>query len=333
MKTLFTILFISVLSLGFSQTTVYTTGQTYTDAWTGWSTPVTTNISSSSVNGANVYSFSGTSSNAYTLEIKRQFTISSSDIDIYLAATTQNADVYVEYSTDDVSYTQIGAQNWPSGFAQSTLVIPTWNPGASTFWIKIKMAGTFGSPSSAQLNNLKIDADLSSSSVSVFPASQQTIAPGANGTTLTATETPSGSSREWKYSTTSGSGYVSFASPETALTYVPNFASAGTYYVICESMISGSPVQSNEVTIVVMTGASIIDIEYSYNMTYSNSILNVNATNADYMVSIYNVTGQLIHQEAALTEYTFFEKEHGVYFVSIESKNGYRKTIKVVNAK
>lgn len=241
MKTLFTLLFISILSLGYSQTTVYTTGQTYTDAWTGWSTPVVTNVSSSAVNGANIYSFSGSASDVYSLEITRQFNISSSDIDIYLAATTQDADLYVEFSTDGVAYTQVGTQNWPSGYAQSTLLIPTWNPGVSSFYLKIRMTGTFGSPSSALLNNLRIDADL--------------------------------------------------------------------------------------------TGASVENFDQLYQMNFTNSMLNVNAAFADYTINIYDITGQLIHKEIALTEYDFNRHHQGVYLVSIETASGLRKTIKIVNTK
>jgi hypothetical protein len=73
-----------------------------------------------------------------------------------------------------------------------------------------------------------------------------------NGTMLTVTETPAGSWREWLYSTTSGSGYVSFPTPLTGVsTYIPNFAAPGNYYVIAQSIISGVTVFSNEVLISV----------------------------------------------------------------------------------
>ena len=59
-------------------------------------------------------------------------------------------------------YSQIGSQNWGSGYSQSTLVIPTYDPGVSTFYLKIVVSGTFGSPSNTQLNTFSIDAELSS---------------------------------------------------------------------------------------------------------------------------------------------------------------------------
>lgn len=87
---------------------------------------------------------------------------------------------------------------------------------------------------------------------SVTPASPQSILVGVDGDTLTVRESPAGMWREWKYSTTAGGPYVSFAPPVTgAVTYVPNFASAGIYYVICLSEINNVFVTSNEVIISV----------------------------------------------------------------------------------
>lgn len=159
MKKTITLFFSFLVALAAnSQTTVYTTGQSYTDPWTGWSTPVVTGITSQSVNGANIYNFNGMASTAFTVEIYRQFTIYTNDMDLYLAATTQNATVSVEFSTDNVSYTEIGTQNWGAGLALSTIVIPTYDPVVSTFYLKLKMVGTFASPSQTNFNNLKIDA-------------------------------------------------------------------------------------------------------------------------------------------------------------------------------
>ncbi|MCX7743365.1 MAG: T9SS type A sorting domain-containing protein [Flavobacteriales bacterium] len=85
----------------------------------------------------------------------------------------------------------------------------------------------------------------------ITPASPQSILIGVNGTTLTVSETPAGTSREWKYSTTSGGPYNSFVPAQTGTTYTPNFSSAGTYYVVCQSVINGITVTSNEVVISV----------------------------------------------------------------------------------
>lgn len=85
---------------------------------------------------------------------------------------------------------------------------------------------------------------------SIAPTASQSILVGVNGTMLTVTETPSAVSRNWKYTTTSGSGYVNFAPGQTGTTYTPNFAGAGTYYVVCQSSFNGGVIAtSNEVLI------------------------------------------------------------------------------------
>lgn len=91
--------------------------------------------------------------------------------------------------------------------------------------------------------------------VSIAPTAIQNIYVNANGTQLTATTQGTYTSREWKYSTTSGSGYVSFATPQTGTTYTPNFNAANTYYVVCETVFDCGTIRSNEVRINV-TAAS-----------------------------------------------------------------------------
>ncbi|MCW5909365.1 MAG: PCMD domain-containing protein [Chitinophagales bacterium] len=91
---------------------------------------------------------------------------------------------------------------------------------------------------------------------SIAPSAAQTIAANANGSTLTVTETAGVVSKEWKYSTVSGSGYVSFNPIQTGNTYTPNFATAGTYYVVCVSTYPGSVnVTSNEVQVNVVSNS------------------------------------------------------------------------------
>ena len=88
---------------------------------------------------------------------------------------------------------------------------------------------------------------------SISPSGAQSILAGVNGATLSVTETPAGTSREWKFATTSGGPYSSFSPVQTGLTYTPNFASNGSYYVVCQSVIGGNTATSNEVLITVST--------------------------------------------------------------------------------
>lgn len=87
--------------------------------------------------------------------------------------------------------------------------------------------------------------------VSIGPLSAQNIVAGTDGNQLNASEDGTIVSREWKYSTTSGGSFVSFSTPVTGVNYIPNFATAGTYYVVCESTFTCGTVRSNEITISV----------------------------------------------------------------------------------
>jgi hypothetical protein len=92
---------------------------------------------------------------------------------------------------------------------------------------------------------------------SIAPTTTQTIQHSTNGTAITVTASQTATT-EWKYSTTSGSGYVSFASAETGSSYIPNFATPGTYYVVAVSTNTYSDaVTSNEVEIDVTNGNTI----------------------------------------------------------------------------
>ena len=88
---------------------------------------------------------------------------------------------------------------------------------------------------------------------SIAPPAPQSIAVNGNGQTLTVTETNPATSREWKYATTTGGPYLSFSPAKTGTTYVPNFATSATYFVVCQSVIGATTVTSNEVEIEVST--------------------------------------------------------------------------------
>ncbi|MEI6853720.1 MAG: fibronectin type III domain-containing protein, partial [Bacteroidota bacterium] len=86
---------------------------------------------------------------------------------------------------------------------------------------------------------------------SVAPSQPQSICQNSPGNTLTVTETPTATSREWKYATTSGGTYASFSPVQTGISLAPQFNASGTYYVICRSVIGGITINSQEVMISV----------------------------------------------------------------------------------
>ncbi len=141
----------------------------------------------------------------------------------------------------------IGTLNFTAGDT-ITATIPAGTSPGTAYRVRVKATNP-----NLTSNDNGIDFTIVLASVEITPDTEQTIYVNQNGTQLTVSETPAATSREWKYSTTSGSGYVSFATPETGTTYTPNFNAAYTYYVVCESTISSSLVTSNEVVVNVLS--------------------------------------------------------------------------------
>ena len=92
---------------------------------------------------------------------------------------------------------------------------------------------------------------------SIAPSSVQTINLAVNGTALTVTETPAANSRQWKYGTIAGGPYSTNIGGATGASYTPNFASNGTYYIVCVSTKGGLTATSNEVRVNVVTSPTI----------------------------------------------------------------------------
>lgn len=123
-------------------------------------------------------------------------------------------------------------------------VIPAGTPAGTGYRIRVRTS----TPSIIAADN-GTNITIQNISVAVTPNASQSLLVGIAGNTLTATETPAGTAREWKYSTTPGGTYVSFSPAETGTTYTPLFASAGTYYIVCQSTILGTTYTSNEIQI------------------------------------------------------------------------------------
>lgn len=126
----------------------------------------------------------------------------------------------------------------------------------------------------------------------ISPSSAQSILVGVNGNQLTVTETPAGTARVWKFATVSGGPYSNFAPSQTGTTYTPNFASAGTYFVICESTINGLQAISNEVQVsvgsVTISTGTINGSPFEFSASAPNAAVNV-----PYTVSAPFVTGNI----------------------------------------
>lgn len=163
---------------------------------------------------------------------------------------------------------------------------------------------------------------------SIAPSTTQTIITNANGTVLNVTETTGSNSREWKYTTTSGSGYGSFGSAQTALSYTPNFSSSGTYYVVCETTYPGGIlVRSNEVQINVIGNSIAPPAPQSISQGSNGTILTVTESQtATSRVWKYSTTQGGPYNVFSPTEtgttYTPNFANSGIYYVICESTMG-----------
>jgi len=180
-------------------------------------------------------------------------------------------------------------------------------------------------------NEVEINVTVSTSNlVSISPNNSQTLNENESGTLLSASETPAAAnSREWKFSTTSGSAYTSFSTPETGVSYTPQFATVGTYYVVCTSDFGGGDiVTSNEVVIVVNPLAGIADNSISSFSVYAaDQMLNVDFTQVD----MENAAIKVLSSEGRVVVKHTLESNKmnsiqllvptGVYFYSISNEN------------
>jgi hypothetical protein len=64
-------------------------------------------------------------------------------------------------------------------------------------------------------------------------------------------------------------------------------------------------------------------------ITLYNNTVKVLTSQNDYQIAIYNLSGQLIHQEKNLQNFDLTNFPKGIYFVSYQNKVGLKKTIKI----
>lgn len=151
--------------------------------------------------------------------------------------------------------------------------IPAGTPAGTNYRIRVVTSNptlTSGISAAISINTI---------SNSIAPTSSQSILISQNGTTLTVSETPAATAREWKYSTTTGGPYLSFAPTETGASYTPNFATIGSYYIVCESQILGQTYTSNEVDINVnnisITTSAITGSPFEFSASAPNAAVSV----------------------------------------------------------
>jgi hypothetical protein len=186
----------------------------------------------------------------------------------YYVSATNSAEIRVPYSVDGgfdfnsnnvfTAYLSDATGDFTNEIAIGTLnftagdtiiaTIPAGTSSSTAYRVRVKASNP-----ALTSNDNAVDFSIILITSDISPVAEQTIYVGQTGNTLSVTETPTATSREWKYSTTSGSGYVSFAPAQTETTYTPSFDVVGTYYLVCGSNFNGIVLTSNEVTVNVLS--------------------------------------------------------------------------------
>ena len=164
--------------------------------------------------------------------------------------------------------------------------------------------------------------------VKITPVADQNLEENEVGIELTANETPltgiSVTSRQWRYSMTTGGPYNNDILGQTAPTYTPLFANAGTYYVACGTNFEGDVVTSNEVKITVTPTVGLTENEMmSFAVYATDQTLNVDFSNIDMdnaSIKVLSVDGRVVAKhtlEGNKLNSIQLSVPTGIYFYSI----------------
>src|SRR5690554_4260010 len=194
-------------------------------------------------------------------------------------------------------------------------------PTAVTYYVVCEsvLAGTNVISNEVQINVVEFTA-------SITPAAVQNLVENQTGSTLTVTESQTADSRQWKYASTSGGPYTDAIAGQTATTYTPQFSTAGTYFVVCESEIDGFTTLSNEVKITVESTAGVSDAELQTFSVYAvgqNIIVDLSDVEIkDATIQVLNAQGRVVDKEqlrSNVLNSVQLSVPQGIYFYSIHS--------------
>ena len=176
-------------------------------------------------------------------------------------------------------------------------------------------------------NEVQINVSSVALTNSISPVESQNIVINSLGNVLTVTENIAVANREWKFTTTSGSNYQSFAPVQNGTTYTPFFSVSGIYYVVCQSISAKQTVTSNEVVINVSNNVNIKDpenINYQIYPNPSSGFFKIKLYNDKITkIRIYSIDGKLISQNVTntiLDEVEFCLSKAGIYVIEFTGK-------------
>src|SRR5690554_4468704 len=202
----------------------------------------------------------------------------------------------------------------------ATIYTPLF-PTAGTYYVVCEyvLAGTNVISNEVQINVIEFTA-------SITPAAVQNLVENQTGSTLTVTESQAADSRQWKYASTSGGPYTNDIAGQTAATYTPQFSTAGTYFVVCETDFDGFTTRSNEVKITVESTAGVSDAELQTFSVYAvghNIIVDLSDVEIkDATIQVLNAQGRVVAKEqfrSNVLNSVQLSVPQGIYFYSIHS--------------
>jgi len=180
--------------------------------------------------------------------------------------------------------------------------------------------------SSSYYAGVSTNITIYNAAISIAPTATQMLLENEAGTMLTISGTAGSVGYEWLYGTQIGV-YGAFAPAETGVSYTPQFAAAGTYYVIGSADYSQFWVNSAEVQVDVTTAVGVANgNEVSVPMYNYNGQFAVDLRNADIdapVMSVYDLTGKLV-MTRSLTSNSINQVEglSGFYLVRITHTQG-----------
>lgn len=163
-------------------------------------------------------------------------------------------------------------------------------------------------------------------SIDVTPAADQVIEPFTSFATLSYTESMASDRKEWKLTSTSGSGYASFPVAQKGETCSAIMTTEGVYYIVLECVYGDNAIVSNEVKVTVTSSAALNNVsepEFSLYPNPTNGSFQIQTKEAGAIsVKAFDISGKLVMSHSDInTAQALSINEAGLYFIEVTQNN------------
>jgi hypothetical protein len=199
-----------------------------------------------------------------------------------------STDFVVEMSDANGSFanpTVIGTLNTSAAQGTINCVVPAGTPAGTGYLIRVTNASPY-------YRSIPETFEVINPTAAILPPAQQNLAINEAGTQLDLDATLAYLGVEWLWSTTPGGPYQSFNPAEVGMSYIPQFAAAGTYYVISNVNYGPWNLNTNEVVIVVSDVTSVNEAPVADIRTVvGNGSVRIDLTSKAKCSATYSITG------------------------------------------